>query len=401
MDSKKGDWSDGAITSLLDAYEEKWNKRNRGNLRVGDWEEVSVAVSSRCNGSKPSKTSTQCKNKIEGMKKRYRLEAMDSSTLHRNDPSSWPFFARMDSLLRSGNKSVLDVLPGGLDAGGLGLGLGFSELAHSGYADQASLDDADYSKQASLCHAAAGYGKQVSLRADDDGAAPVLCADNVRQAPFSHIQLMQGNEDLCRHAFFPEEEEQDRDEDDGLQEAESKHKSMSQTVLDRKAKNETRAYGYKLATPLTVDAVATVPANEAGRADRKPGAKQKKHIHNEVLASIRTFAESILKLEHAKMEMYKDAERLRAEAEARRAELELRRTQMIMNTQLEIAKLLASNSNSSTKKNVKKKMKRKKEKKDPPKNGVTSMDVEPLATGVAEMHHVEAIPSSQSASGMV
>lgn len=374
---KKGEWSDGAIFSLLEAYEMKWNKRNRGNLRVGDWEEVSVLVSSRCEGSKPAKTSTQCKNKIEGMKKRYRLEALDSCNVNRNGCSSWPFFSRMDGLLRSPNRMMMAGIPGGLDSGGLGLGLGFSELVENGHSNQAPL------------------------RADDDGTGAMLCPDDghiQRHVPFSHLQLLQGDGDLRGRAFFPEEEEEEDDEEgEDMQEAESKHEGISQTLLQRKENSETSAHGCKpAATPLTAAAVA---AADVPMATRKPCAKQKKHIHNEVAASIRTFAESILKLEHAKMEMYKDAERLRAEAEARRADLELRRTEMIMNTQLEIAKLLSCNSINDSKKKMTKKKKKKKVPKAPFKNGVLAIGAGLLQTVSQQTQHVEAIPFSQSVSG--
>lgn len=67
-----------------------------------------------------------------------------------------------------------------------------------------------------------------------------------------------------------------------------------------------------------------------------------KLIQHDVAMNIRSFADSILKLEQAKMEMYQDTERLRAEAETRRAELELKRTQIIMDTQLQIARLLSN-----------------------------------------------------------
>ena len=53
------------MKSLLDAYEVKWNHRNCGNLRVGDWEEVRSHVSNRRGGVKSLKTPAQCKNKIE------------------------------------------------------------------------------------------------------------------------------------------------------------------------------------------------------------------------------------------------------------------------------------------------------------------------------------------------
>lgn len=71
-------------------------------------------------------------------------------------------------------------------------------------------------------------------------------------------------------------------------------------------------------------------------------AKLHKLIQHDVSMNIRSFADSILKLEQAKMEMYQDTERLRAEAETRQAELELKKTQIIMDTQLQIAKLLSS-----------------------------------------------------------
>ena len=53
-----------------------------------------------------------------------------------------------------------------------------------------------------------------------------------------------------------------------------------------------------------------------------------------VASSIKSFADSILKLQHTKMNIYKDVERLRVESEEKRAELDLRQTEIIMNTQL-------------------------------------------------------------------
>ncbi|KAG2671897.1 hypothetical protein I3843_13G013200 [Carya illinoinensis] len=91
---KRDEWSEGAVSSLLEAYETKWVLRNRAKLKGHDWEDVAHHVSSRANCTKSSKTQTQCKNKIESMKKRYRSE---SSTA---DPSSWPLYPRLDLLLR-------------------------------------------------------------------------------------------------------------------------------------------------------------------------------------------------------------------------------------------------------------------------------------------------------------
>ncbi|GFZ02430.1 sequence-specific DNA binding transcription factor [Actinidia rufa] len=92
---KRDEWSEGAVSTLLEAYEAKWVLRNRAKLKGQDWEDVARHVSSRANETKSPKTQTQCKNKIESMKKRYRSESAAVS-----EASSWPLFPRLDLLLR-------------------------------------------------------------------------------------------------------------------------------------------------------------------------------------------------------------------------------------------------------------------------------------------------------------
>ncbi|XP_013600435.1 PREDICTED: trihelix transcription factor ASIL1 isoform X1 [Brassica oleracea var. oleracea] len=96
---KRDEWSEGAVSSLLEAYETKWVLRNRAKLKGQDWEDVAKHVSSRASHTKSPKTQTQCKNKIESMKKRYRSESATA------DGSSWPLYSRLDHLLR-GNAST-------------------------------------------------------------------------------------------------------------------------------------------------------------------------------------------------------------------------------------------------------------------------------------------------------
>lgn len=91
---KRDEWSEGAVSTLLEAYENKWVLRNRAKLKGDDWEDVARCVSSRANNTKSPKTQTQCKNKIESMKKRYRLESANA------DGSSWLLYPRLDLLLR-------------------------------------------------------------------------------------------------------------------------------------------------------------------------------------------------------------------------------------------------------------------------------------------------------------
>ncbi|KAI0494760.1 hypothetical protein KFK09_024903 [Dendrobium nobile] len=87
-------WSDLETTHLIDAYEEKWNSSKRGPLRAQQWEDVAVEVAGRCGLTRPSKSGTQCRHKIEKLRKRYRSERL------RPVRSLWPFFERIDRMER-------------------------------------------------------------------------------------------------------------------------------------------------------------------------------------------------------------------------------------------------------------------------------------------------------------
>ncbi|KAK6231749.1 hypothetical protein SCA6_001822 [Theobroma cacao] len=100
------EWSDAAIGCLLEAYMEKLTQLNRGNLRGRDWEDVAAAVSERC--EKQSKSVEQCKNKVDNLKKRYKLER------HRMSDggvtvSHWPWFKKMEEIV--GNSLPVKAVP--------------------------------------------------------------------------------------------------------------------------------------------------------------------------------------------------------------------------------------------------------------------------------------------------
>lgn len=90
------EWGDTAIGCLLDAYIDKFTHLNRGNLRGRDWEEVAAAVSERCD--RQSKSVEQCKNKVDNLKKRYKLERnrMNNGGV---SASHWPWFKKMEVIV--------------------------------------------------------------------------------------------------------------------------------------------------------------------------------------------------------------------------------------------------------------------------------------------------------------
>lgn len=113
------EWSDTAIACLLDAYTEKFNQLNRGNLRGRDWEEVAEAVGERCGGGDRKqkcyyKSVEQCKNKIDNLKKRYKVELQrivsgGISTCH------WHWFNKIEAIVGNSMtvKTVSDDEKGG------------------------------------------------------------------------------------------------------------------------------------------------------------------------------------------------------------------------------------------------------------------------------------------------
>ncbi|KAJ6727360.1 URIDYLATE KINASE [Salix purpurea] len=88
------EWSDMAISCLLEAYTEKYNQLNKGNLRGRDWEEVAEAVSER-GGSNNKKSVEQCKNKIDNLKKRYKVELQRIG----GSGSSWHWFKHIEAIM--------------------------------------------------------------------------------------------------------------------------------------------------------------------------------------------------------------------------------------------------------------------------------------------------------------
>lgn len=111
------EWSDTAIACLLDAYLDKFMQLNRGNLRGRDWEEVAAIVSERC--EKQTKSVEQCKNKVDNLKKRYKLERHRMmNTNGGNATSHWPWFKKMEQIV--GNSLPLKtVLSEDNSAGGM------------------------------------------------------------------------------------------------------------------------------------------------------------------------------------------------------------------------------------------------------------------------------------------
>lgn len=92
------DWSPTAVSSLLDAWGDKYQAANNGKLTMKNWCQVSNEVSIRCAKTKKPKGVFQCKQKVKALKRRYNREKM-AKRFPTSAPSSWEFYDVMNVIL--------------------------------------------------------------------------------------------------------------------------------------------------------------------------------------------------------------------------------------------------------------------------------------------------------------
>ncbi|KAI3682316.1 hypothetical protein L1987_82216 [Smallanthus sonchifolius] len=95
-------WSEDATSTLVEAWGRRYLELNRGNLRQKDWQEVADVVNGRHGHTKKTRrTDVQCKNRIDTLKKKYKVEKARVSESNGQINSNWSFFSRLDSLIGS------------------------------------------------------------------------------------------------------------------------------------------------------------------------------------------------------------------------------------------------------------------------------------------------------------
>ncbi|KAL6538678.1 hypothetical protein OROGR_012666 [Orobanche gracilis] len=95
-------WTEEATSTLVDVWGRRYLELNRGNLRQKDWQEVADAVNARHGHTKKTRrTDVQCKNRIDTLKKKYKVEKAKISEGNGAVSCSWPFFSRLELLVGS------------------------------------------------------------------------------------------------------------------------------------------------------------------------------------------------------------------------------------------------------------------------------------------------------------
>ncbi|KAF5183140.1 trihelix transcription factor ASIL2-like [Thalictrum thalictroides] len=97
---RKDCWSEEQSATLIEAWGERHLELNRGNLRQKHWQEVADAVNARHGAIKKTRrTDVQCKNRIDTLKKKYKVEKAKILASSGTFISKWPFYSRLDMLI--------------------------------------------------------------------------------------------------------------------------------------------------------------------------------------------------------------------------------------------------------------------------------------------------------------
>ncbi|XP_042505916.1 trihelix transcription factor ASIL1-like [Macadamia integrifolia] len=105
------DWTEHGTFVLLDAWGDRFLQLGRKSLRSDEWHEVANKVSEESN---VVRTDTQCRNRLDTLKKKYKKEKMRLAETGSNT-SKWVYFKKMDMLMTASPRQ-----PGlscGLDSG--------------------------------------------------------------------------------------------------------------------------------------------------------------------------------------------------------------------------------------------------------------------------------------------
>ena len=89
------DWTERETFVLLDAWGDKFLQRGKKSLRSDEWQEVAEKVSEK---SKIERTDTQCRNRLDTLKKKYKIEKIKSAEAG-GGASKWVYFKKLDILM--------------------------------------------------------------------------------------------------------------------------------------------------------------------------------------------------------------------------------------------------------------------------------------------------------------
>eukprot|EP00250_Pteridium_aquilinum_P030214 c40863_g1_i1 orf=266-1237(+) len=270
-------WSELETIHLIAAYQEKWYLLKRGQLKARHWEEVANNVFLRGGSSEPSKSSVQCRHKVEKLRKKYR-EEKQLEEQRGPGSSTWPYFEHMDAMEHG--RTINKVTP-----------------------------SAPFASASAACNGNTTintrYRSRWQERGDRDHEPRMSVNNDMHDTSPPPIPRMRGS---VRVKGGP------------IRHAEHVHvESPRVTLRPKLRKNYSLDEAY-----VNMDDKATIPdiSNDLFS----------KRMKTELASVVRSLGEGFLRIEQMKLEMQRDNERLRAE-------VELKRMGMLLDSQKQIAEM--------------------------------------------------------------
>lgn len=287
---KRDEWSESGIVRLLEAYEAKWLLRNRAKLKWSDWVDIAREVSAHC--------------------------ADDAAAAAAGKPP----------------------------AGGNGNSAKTPNQCKNKIESMKKRYRAESAAAARAGPAAAGPSWRFFARMDGLLKGPAACPGQAQQAELTN------SIDLGAPAKPEAEVDADfaaqlRDAVPGtfsdLMNIDANGTAVSDKAekVDNSVQKEARAADSDANVSSPRSKVANEDVEEVDKVWDRP--KKRKSTEFDIAKSIELLASSFLKIEHARMEMYRETERMRVEAEIKKGEMELKRTEIMAKTHLQIARLFA------------------------------------------------------------
>ncbi|XVF13489.1 hypothetical protein REPUB_Repub08aG0212100 [Reevesia pubescens] len=364
-------WSKEETLALIEAYKEKWFALRRGNLKASDWDAVSEAVSSASDPG-TTKSSVQCRHKIEKLRKRYRAEKQRSLKSPGKFSSSWDLFPLLDSMnfastSVAGSDDQDDIVDHKVSVfdgfslklkmhesidGNSGSNLGFDNDFRGVYDTNFDFDHKfgggyGVKWQGNRDFVAKGIKKLKSNGRIGDGYGSVVDfdhsfdqgVDSVGEFPLKTL----GDRSFVNLGFKPKNygsPNLDYDYDNDLEEysidkgMEVRAKvsgawdSVPQSFLQKKCD---RSFDPSVDS-RGLNGLASCSKPGLGGKNGSAGVKMGMDPVEEMVSSIKLLAEGFVRMEKMKMEMVKEIEKMRMETEMKHNEMILESQQKIMDT---------------------------------------------------------------------
>ncbi|GAB2296644.1 hypothetical protein Dimus_030754, partial [Dionaea muscipula] len=333
-------WTHEETIALINAYREKWYSLRRRNLRSADWDAVAAEINARCAGQSPTKTSAQCRHKMEKLRKRYRAEKQKVPPFsNRLFSSSWVYFDLMDAMetgstVPAGSDPNLGAPKGGSSKGG---NLDGREMQF-GKIDEGFKGKGGFNGElgCSLNEAMDVFGGSSFKK----GAVPIKfkLKNHGSSMEYDSNMNMVGPEDEDEEA----EEEEEEEEDEGFtgfgnggygsnRGFHGKNVRSRSNGFERKNGKSSGGFESRGSNGLWKK-----PSSSSAAAGGGGGGKRGVDaLTSEMVASIKMMGEGFMKMEKMKMDMVREIERMRMEMEMKRSEMILESQQLIVNAFIE------------------------------------------------------------------